>query len=348
MYLTELNIFSGCAFAVLSGIMQGTFPLPMKYASKWKWENIWCVFAFFGFVVLPWVLAFITVPNLLTVYTSTPWKILAAITFFGTVWGIGTICFGIGVSSVGLALGLAIVNGLTGAIGTLLPMLLFHPEAFHTPAGRTISAGVVVMLIGVGLCAIAGKWKEQALSLSEYAATTMTRHHIPYYKGLFVCVISGVASPMLNIAFAFGEDLITNAKTAGASPAHASNPVWCWTMSAAFVTTFAYCAYRMNKDRGWDRYRLKGTASHWGLALTMGVLWSGGIAVYGIGLSQLGDLAASIGWPVLMIAMIITGNLWGFATGEWKGTGGKPRMMMVAGLTVLAIAICLIGVGNAK
>lgn len=346
MAATEVNIFAGCAFAILSGVMQGTFPLPMKYAVRWKWENTWCVFAFFGFVLLPWLLAFMTVPHLPAVYTSASWKTLAAVTFFGAGWGIGTICFGIGVSRVGLALGLAIVNGLTGALGTLLPLLLFHPEAFHTPAGLTLFAGVFLLLVGVALCALAGMWKERALAASAPEGAG-TRRDLPFYKGLLVCVISGVASPMLNIAFAFGEELVAHAKTSGASPAHASNPVWCWTMSAAFVTTFAYCACRMGKDRGWDRYRLKGTASHWGLAFTMGALWSGGIAVYGIGLSKLGALAASIGWPVLMIAMIITGNLWGFATGEWKGAGSKPRKLMAAGLTVLAIAIGLIGAGNA-
>jgi L-rhamnose-H+ transport protein len=326
--------------------MQGTFPLPMKYAARWKWENIWCVFAFWGFVVLPWLLAFLTVPDLMSVYSSSSWKTLAAVTFFGAGWGIGTICFGIGISRVGLALGLALMNGMTAALGTLIPLIFFHPEAFHTSAGQTLLGGVALMLVGVCLCALAGKQKENAVRSARNPDGKENKRLGSFYKGLIVCAISGAASPMLNFAFAFGEEIVSRAKAAGASPAHASNPVWCWAMSSAFFTTVIYCLYLMGKDRGWNRYVLEGTAPYWGLTFAMGALWSGSIALYGMGLSNLGTLAASIGWPILMIATIVTGNLCGLVTGEWKGAGRKPLLTMTAGLAVLFIAICLIGIGN--
>ena len=340
-----MNTLAGSALTILAGVMQGAFPLPMKYASKWRWENTWCAFALWGFVILPWLLAFVTIPDLVGVYAAASWKTLAAVTLFGAGWGIGTICFGIGVSMVGLALGLAVVNGMTGALGTLIPMLLLHPEALRTPAGQTILGGVALMLVGVCLCALAGKQKERALSPPGHDGAG-NRRVGSFCKGLIVCGISGAASPMLNFAFVFGEEIVANAKAAGASPAHASNPVWCWAMSSAFVTTAAYGLYLMGKDRGWGRYVRKETASYWGLTFAMGALWSGGIALYGMGLSNLGPLAASIGWPILMIATIVTGNLCGLATGEWKGAGRKPLLTMAAGLAVLFVAIGLIGLGN--
>ena len=78
----------------------------------------------------------------------------------------------------------------------------------------------------------------------------------------------------------------------------------------------------------------------------MGFLWAGSIAVYGIALSKLGPLAASTGWPILMISTIITGNICGIMTGEWKNAGGKPLMTMIFGLAILVVAICLIGMGS--
>ena len=341
-----MNIFAGSCFALLSGAMQGAFPLPMKYATKWKWENVWSVFALWGFVILPWLLAVITVPDLVGVYTSASWKTLAAITFFGAGWGIGTICFGIGVSMVGLALAFAIVIGMASALGTLIPMVLFHSDAFLTTGGLTISGGIILMLIGVALCALAGSWKEKSLSKADSDEDKSARAG-SFNKGLGVCIISGIASPMLNFAFVFGEEIISNAKATGTSPASASNPIWCWAMTSAFVITVLYCIYLMSKDRGWRRYVIKGTGSYWGLTLSMGVLFSGSIAVYGIGLSKLGPLAASIGWPILMISSIVVGNLCGIITGEWKGAGSKPLMTMLAGLAILTMAICLIGLGNA-
>lgn len=342
----NVDMLVGCTLAILAGAMQGAFPLPMKYTTGWKWENTWCIFALWGFVILPWLLAFMTVPNLFNVYTSASWKTIAAITFFGAGWGIGTICFGIGVSTVGLALGFALTIGMTGALGTLVPMIVFHADAFQTSGGLTILGGVVLMLIGVCICAVAGKWKENAL-LTSGNNEKGDKHSGSFYKGLIICIISGVASPMLNFAFVFGEEIVSNAKAAGTSPAHASNPIWCWTMSSAFVITAIYCLYLMSRDRGWDRYVLEGTGRYWGLTFSMGALWSGSIALYGMGLSKLGPLAASIGWPILMITSIVIGNLCGLVTGEWKGAGSKPLVTMITGLAVLIMAICLIGMGNA-
>jgi L-rhamnose-H+ transport protein len=245
-----------------------------------------------------------------------------------------------------LALGFALTIGMTGALGTLFPMIVFHADAFRTSSGLTILGGVVLMLIGVCLCALAGKWKESAMSMSTDNEKG-NKHSGSFYKGLIICIISGVASPMLNFAFVFGKEIVFKAEAVGALPAHASNPIWCWTMTSAFIITFIYCLFLMNRDRGWDRYVLEGTGRYWGLTFSMGALWSGSIALYGIGLSKLGPLAASIGWPILMITSIVMGNLCGIITGEWKGAGRKSLITMVAGLVVLSIAICLIGMGNA-
>ncbi len=33
----------GLLLTVLAGVMNGSFPLPMRYMHKWAWENIWTV-----------------------------------------------------------------------------------------------------------------------------------------------------------------------------------------------------------------------------------------------------------------------------------------------------------------
>ena len=335
----------GSGLALLAGAMQGAFPLPMKYAAKWKWENIWSVFALWGFVVFPWLLAFLTVPNLLGVYANASGSSILAMTLFGLGWGIGTICFGIGISMVGLALGFAIVIGMTGALGTLLPMILFHPEAFLTCTGLTVTGGVFLMLVGVCVCALAGSQREMVSSTTVHHESKPAERGA-FRRGLIICIISGIASPMLNFAFIFGDEIISNAKAAGASPAHASNPIWCWAMTSAFVATVIYCMYLMRKDRGWYRYAMRGTGGCWGLTLLMGILFSSSIAIYGIALSGLGYLSASIGWPILMTSSVVTGNICGMATGEWRDVGRKPLLTLLVGLVILVLAICVIGAGQ--
>lgn len=340
-----MNILAGIALTLLAGVMQGAFPLPMKFAAKWNWENIWSLFALSGFVVFPWLLAFCTVPDLLGVYASASGTTLAAMTLFGAGWGLGTICFGIGVHRVGIALGSALIIGAAGALGTLVPMLVLQPDAVATPAGLAIVGGVVLMLVGVGVCAVAGSQKGQGVS-REDSSPDRPVETSSFRQGLLICLISGIASPMLNFAFAFSKEIVSKAVAAGASQASASNPIWCWAMTSAFVPTLLYCLYRMHKNRSWNRFVLPGAGPSWGLALLMGILWSGSIAVYGIALSGLGRMDASIGWPVLMMSTIITGNVCGLATGEWKGAGSKARTTMFLGLVVLALAVGVIGLGN--
>lgn len=333
--------------AIAAGTMQGTFPLPMKFIPRWKWENTWFAFALWGFVLIPWLWAFVTVPDLMGVYAAVSWNTLAVTTLCGLAWGVGTLCFGLGISMVGMTLGFALMNGMTGALGTLVPMLVFQPEAVHTPAGRTILVGVALLLVGVCLCALAGQGRDRARTQAECAVPGIKQPRV-FARGLLVCIICGVTSPMLNFAFVFGKEIVQSAEAAGASPTHAGNPVWCLTMSAAFITTFFACFAKMRRDQGWQRFAGKGTGRCWALTGVMGLLWAGGIALYGAGLSRLGPLAASIGWPMLMIATMMTGVFCGLVTGEWRGTTLRPRVTLAAGLVTLAAAVLLIGVGNAR
>ncbi len=78
----------------------------------------------------------------------------------------------------------------------------------------------------------------------------------------------------------------------------------------------------------------------------MGVLWMAGVSVYGAGASALGDLGPIIGWPLFMSMVIITGNIWGFATGEWKQGPRAALRVNLAGVALLIVAIIVISVGG--
>jgi len=65
------------------------FAVPMKFVQRWKYENIWLVFALSGLVVFPWLLTATTVPHLGAVYRLTSTHSIIAITGFGLCWGAG-------------------------------------------------------------------------------------------------------------------------------------------------------------------------------------------------------------------------------------------------------------------
>jgi hypothetical protein len=55
---------------------------------------------------------------------------------------------------------------------------------------------------------------------------------------------------------------------------------------------------------------------------------------------------SGFGWPMFLSASIVTANLKGMATGEWKSAPGAARCLMFEGVSVLVISIFLIGAAN--
>ena len=54
-----------------------------------------------------------------------------------------------------------------------------------------------------------------------------------------------------------------------------------------------------------------------------------------------------VGWPVFMSIDIVTGIVWGFVGGEWKGAGRAALGYCLTGIGILFLAIGVISLGNA-
>jgi hypothetical protein len=106
------HFWLGMAIIFLSGALNGSFALPMKYTRRWRWENTWLVFALVALLVLPWLLAAGFVPQLGEFYRQVPVRALLFPVAFGFLWGIAQTTFGLGISAVGMALAFAVVSGL--------------------------------------------------------------------------------------------------------------------------------------------------------------------------------------------------------------------------------------------
>jgi hypothetical protein len=57
----------GIMIFALGGLAGAIFYLPFKKVRSWAWESYWMVYAIFGLVVMPWIMAFTTSPNVLSV-----------------------------------------------------------------------------------------------------------------------------------------------------------------------------------------------------------------------------------------------------------------------------------------
>ena len=52
-----MNIGWGVAGVLAGGLLNGSFVAPMKWMSKWRWENSWLVYSVAGLLVIPWLTA---------------------------------------------------------------------------------------------------------------------------------------------------------------------------------------------------------------------------------------------------------------------------------------------------
>jgi L-rhamnose-H+ transport protein len=333
----------GIVLASLGGALNGSFASPMKRMSGWRWENIWLIYAITGLIIIPWAIALATIPHLSTVYQQASWSVLAKISLYGFAWGIGATLFGQGIARVGLALGFAVILGITSTLGSLLPLAVLHPEQLHTHRGLALIAGTLVMIVGLICLSIAGNRRER-----EQHPVPAASGRSGFGVGLIICVFSGIFSSMLNFAFIFGDEVKQHALDAGASSAMAGNPIWSLAVTSGFIANAAYCIYLLNKNHTWGIFTSQGVGvGYWLGGTLMGACWFGGLVVYGMGAAALGALGGIIGWPVFMSVNIIAGISWGFINREWKGASRASYAYCLVGIGILFLAIAIIARGNA-
>jgi L-rhamnose-H+ transport protein len=324
------NTSSGIVTLIIAGITNASFTTPMKYARKWAWENTWLAWTVFALVVLPLAAAVATIPNLSMVYRSATPHIILEVCGFGAGWGVAQVFFGLAVDMIGITLAFSIVLGTSAAVGSLIPMVSLHRERLNSTAGYAVLVAITFVLVGVSLCAAAGRMRERHSALSVASQTRTS-------QGLLLALLCGLLASFMNFGIAFGTPLVEVARSLGANRLNAINAVWLPLLLAGAVPNVLYCAWLMKRNGSGHRYRAG--HSHWALAATMAIFWFGSTLLYGLAAGQLGPWGPILGWPLFMSLIVITATSLGMFTGEWKDCGPVPIRMQWTGVTVLVLAI---------
>ncbi len=336
----------GIALLIAAGLMNGAFLVPLKYTHRWRWENSWLVYSLVGMLAIPWITAWVTIPNLADVYRSSGTVSLLVAMVCGIGWGVGSLLYGIAANMVGMAVTYAVVLGLTSAVGSLVPLLAQHADKIGSRGGQAVLTGVGLSVVGIIVCAIAGGLSSE--KSDEESRKTGTRS-AKYALGVLACVASGFLSPLINVSFAFGGGIMSSAVSHGATPAFAANAVWPITLTAGCIVNAAYCVYLIRKAGAWSLFqRTNSRARNWIFAALAGVLWAGAYVFYGAGASRLGALAAAAGWPIATSVAIVGGNGSAVLTGEWKNKGWRASALMALGVAILVFAVYVIAVGSQR
>jgi L-rhamnose-H+ transport protein len=342
--LTDVSV--GVLLALAAGVVNGSFAAPTKYATRWKWENIWAVWAVVALFFSPWALAFATVPNLPGFYHKVNSGFFVLLVAFGLGVGLAQVFFGLALAAVGLSIGFAVTIGLSTAIGSLVPLVLLGSRAVLAPKGLTIVAGVTSILLGTALCGLASNQKEKERPSSRESKTEPGATPKNFRTGLLLCVLAGVLSPLVNLALAFGSPLLRLAAQSGVSPSNLANVIWPPLLTATLVPYLTYCGYLWRRNKSWNLFALAGTRVYWLFGVIMGLLWTGSLAVYGAASTRLAAMGPILGWPLFMSVIIITSNVWGFATAEWKGANRGAVKTMLVGILFLIVGFCTVALGS--
>src|SRR5579863_5892980 len=201
------NPLLGVFFHWLGGLASGSFYVPYKGVRRWAWETYWLAGGFFSWIIAPWILAGFLTKGLLAVLHQAPASALFWAFFFGLLWGVGGLTFGLTMRYLGLSLGMAIVMGLCAAFGTLMPPIFsgdFIPKVLGTGSGRVILAGIGVCLLGIGIAGLAGIYKERAMSREAQHAAIQ---EFDLKRGFLVALLSGVMSACFAYGLAAGDPI---------------------------------------------------------------------------------------------------------------------------------------------
>ena len=206
-------------------------------------------------ILLPSFIASLTLGNVFAVYERAPGHALWAAFGFGAGWGVGNTLFGMGVTLLGMGLGNALIISLSAVIGALIPLITLHPEKLGTFEGNIIFLALGVLVVGISLCFLAARRRKDEKPM-------LIRERTNFFLGVLACIASGLFSPMLNFAFAFGAPISQVALSLGASKIGASIALLNLALLGGFIPNAIYCTFLLNRNRTWKDFILPNTASH--------------------------------------------------------------------------------------
>ena len=239
----------GVLFHWLGGLASGSFYVPYKGVKHWAWETYWLAGGFFSWIIAPWLLASFLTKDLLAVLGQAPTSALFWAFFFGLLWGVGGLTFGLTMRYLGLSLGMAVVLGLCAAFGTLMPPIFrgeFITQVVGTSSGRVILFGIFVCLAGITAAGLAGISKERVMSPEQQRAAIQ---EFDLRKGIGVALLSGVMSACFAYGLAAGDPIKTLTVQHGTAKLWQGLPVLIVVLVGGFLTNFIWCLILLTRNK---------------------------------------------------------------------------------------------------
>jgi len=352
------NPLLGVFLCWLGGVASASFYVPFRKVRGWSWETYWLVGGVMSWIIAPWFFAWLLTPDLQGVLHGVSHSVLLWTYFFGVLWGIGGLTFGLAVRYLGMSLGMALCMGNCAVFGTLIPPIFDHTfgQLLTQRSGIVTLVGIAVCMVGIVFAGMAGISKENELSAeAKQASVKEFNLKLGLSLGVFAGVMSACFALALNLDFT-GNAIKVLAEAHGSSALWHGLPVLVVALLGGFTTNFIWCAILNARNRSYGEYlKIPASAAAAGKSPSMignyffsflaGATWYMQFFFYTMGESQMGRYKFS-SWTLLMASIIIFSTLWGIALKEWHGVSRKTKVLVALTLVTLIGSTIIVGYGN--
>jgi L-rhamnose-H+ transport protein len=340
-------VLAGIGWHMVGAASAASFYAPIEKVKKWSWETTWAVAGIFSWVLLPWIVSLILLPDFRGFYAGIPAHVLLLTFAFGAMWGVGNVNYGLTMRYLGMSLGIGVAIGITLVVGTIVPPLM-HGQIvylFTSRSGQFTLAGVLLALAGIAIVSWAGHQKEQRMGVRT--------EEFSLKKGLLLAILCGIFSSGMSFAIDAARPITLAAQQAGVKPLYAALPSYVIIMGGGAIINFAYCftrlAFRRELSLRRDLSQTSNTLiTNACMAASGGIMWYLQFFFYSWGQASIPAHLSFVNWMLHMSGYVLFGGLVGLALGEWRAAQGRPVRLLWLGMIVIIAAANLVGLGMAS
>lgn len=343
-----MEVLAGVMYHAVGASSASLCYTPQKKVRGWSWQTYWLAQASVCWLLLPVIVAWLTIPQLGAVLHEAPADVMWKTFLLGMAYGVGGTAFGMAIRYVGFSLTYAISVGISCVLGTLIPPLVRGELAavFEKTGAGWVMAGIALGAIGIAVCGIAGRSKEKDLEQAHAVNTVFSLR-----KGLPLCLLAGILSAVYGFSLDQGKPIADIAGRYGAG-SFQGNVVYIFSNTGAFLTTLLYCLYLHKKEKTFKEYTAAGVSGqaaglplNFAMAALTGLLWYGQFFFYGLGHVRMGNYKFS-SWAIHMIMLVLFSSVAGILLKEWSTGSKATKWKLAAALIVLTVAVIVLTYGN--
>jgi L-rhamnose-H+ transport protein len=342
------NPVLGTTIHAIGGISASTCYVPFQKVRNWSWESYWIIQALFAWMIMPVILGFLTVPDLITVFKESPKEIMIKAVLLGAAYGFGGMSFGYAIRHIGFSLTYTISIGISAILGTLAKPMLDGEliRLFQKEGGEVLLFGMIIAVFGVAICGWAGFNKERDLRKKSQEGG---KHTFNMSRGLTLTIIAGVLSAVFGLSLDIGQPVSDVAAQYGAGHFEGNSKIILSTMGC-LLTNLAWFIPLSIRNKTLKELRLKSGGGvktnlvNYLLAALSGSLWYFQFFFYGLANVRMGVFEFA-SWVIHMSMLIFFSYIIGVILKEWIKVTRKTYIILVTGLLLLFVSFLIMNRG---